>query len=78
MQQVKEPHARLWREKPADTAGLTQQLMFLTQTHGLGPGREGGGTNPFCSSYLGRPLAHAQSGLGAGHSLRPMESPVLR
>lgn len=62
MQQVKEPHARLWREKPADRAGLTQQQLFvpfLTQTHKAGTGQGGWGVT-FCSSYLGTPGGWAQ------------------
>lgn len=64
MQQVKEPHARLWREKPADRAGLTQQLMsYFRHTHtGWDQAGKVEGTNPFFSSYLERPVARAQAG----------------
>lgn len=68
MQQVKEPHARLWRDKPADRAGLHSSSCRISVTNTqAGPGREGEVTNPFCSPCLQIPVAHVrQAGLGLG------------
>lgn len=85
MQQVKEPHARLWREKPADRAGLHSSSYHISDTHTQAGTRQGSWSDKPISSKLilppetcGSCSGRQEAGLGAGHSLHAMENPVLR